>query len=74
MNRPTPAYLDEITAISDQWLRRCNGYPKAGIPISQHGLRIVLGGSSHVTADAHGVISWTAEAGKFTAEPVRASS
>jgi hypothetical protein len=71
VSRPTRSYVDEITSGADQWLRRCNGKPKAGIPVSQHGLRIVLGSSRDVTVDACGVISWTGAAGKFTAEPVR---
>jgi len=71
MNRPTPAYLDEITSGTDRWLRRCNGKPAVGIPVSQHGLRIVLGDSRNVTVDADGVITWTGPAGTFTAEPVR---
>lgn len=71
MSRPSPAYLDEITAVASQWVRRCNGKPAVGKPVSARGLRIVLASSSNVRAEADGTIKWSATAGEFTAEPVR---
>ncbi len=64
-------WLDEITAVSDQWLRRCNGYPRPGILINRHGLRIILAQSADVAVRPDGIITWRAEAGEFAAEPVR---
>lgn len=69
--RYSAEWLDQITAVADQWLRRCNGQPKAGIPINRHGLRIVLAASQNVAVSATGVITWRAQSGEFTAEPVR---
>lgn len=71
MTPPTAAYLDEITGIAEQWLRRCNGQPEAGKPVSARGLRTVLASSKNVRVKADGTIMWTAAAGQFSAEPVR---
>lgn len=71
MMRPTADYLDEITAVSEEWRRRCNGQPQAGVPMSARGLRIVLASSSDVRANKGGVISWTSSGQRFTAEPVQ---
>jgi hypothetical protein len=71
VKRPTAAYLDEITGIAEQWLRRCNKQPAEGRPVSARGLRIVLASSWDVRADKDGTITWSAAAGKFSAEPVR---
>lgn len=70
MNRPAPDYLDQITAVAERWVRRCNGQPAVGIPVSARGLRIVLAGSSDISAEESGVISWTSSARRFTAEPI----
>jgi hypothetical protein len=71
MNRPFSAqWLDEITGVSDQWLRRCNGQPESGLPINRHGLRLVLATSKNVAADPDGTITWTVDGRKFTAEPI----
>lgn len=64
-------WLDEITGVSDQWLRRCNKHPKDGILINRHGLRIILAQSADVSVRENDVIAWRAQAGEFTAEPVR---
>lgn len=71
IRRYSAEYLDEITSVSDQWLRRCNGQPGPGVPINRHGLRIVLASSADVAVRPNGVITWRASAGAFSAEPVR---
>jgi len=52
-----------------QYLRRCNGQPAAGIPVSGRGLDIILAGSKDVRRADDGRISWTSSGRKFTAEP-----
>jgi hypothetical protein len=71
VNRPGYADLLDYTVGVERWLRRCNGQPAAGIPISSRGLGIVLAGSSDVERGADGTISWTSAGRRFTAEPVR---
>lgn len=71
MKRPPIEYLDDITSTADQWLRRCNGLPAAGIPVSRGTLRAVLASSGNVSANDNGVITWIGDAGQFTAEPVQ---
>lgn len=72
MMRPDADYLNEITSVSEEWRRRCNGKPEAGIPMSRRGLRIVLASSSDVSANGNGVISWSGAGRCFTAEPISA--
>lgn len=72
MTRHYPAqWLDEITAVSGQWLRRCEGEPKAGMPVNRHGLRVVLGQSDSIVVEPDQTITWHFGGRKFTAEPVR---
>lgn len=54
------------------YLRRCNGQPAGGIPISSRGLDIVLAGSKDVQRAADGTVRWTSAGRRFTAEPVPA--
>lgn len=54
-----------------RYLRRCNGQPAAGIPISERGLDVVLASSKDVRESGDGRISWTSGGRRFTAEPVR---
>lgn len=65
--------IEHVERISDaeRWIRRCNGQPEDGIPISRQGLLIVLGTSRNIRADEASTITWTAAGREFTAEPVR---
>jgi hypothetical protein len=71
MTRPYSAeWLDEITAASGLWRRKCNGHPDGGMPVDRHGLRIALGQSDRVAKGPDGLITWYVGGRKFTAEPV----
>lgn len=69
--RPDPETLNEITAVAEKWLRRCNGFPDEGILIGRAGLRVIVSMGESVAADSHGAITWWVNKRKFTAEPVR---
>lgn len=56
---------------SQSYLRRCNGQPAAGVPVSGRGLDIILASSKDVQRGDDGTISWTSAGRRFTAEPVR---
>ena len=71
MNHPDESYLNEITGVSEEWRRRCNGQPAAGIPMSARGLRIVLASSADISTSGNGVISWASNGRRFTADPFR---
>lgn len=71
MTPPTAAYLDEIIGVAEQWLRRCNGKPAAGAPVSADRLRVVLANSRNVRTKDDDTIVWSGPAGEFTAKPVR---
>lgn len=66
------AYLDEITAGAEQWIRRCHGQPAAGIRVRRADLRTVLAASDDVHRDDRGWIAWRGGGQEFTAEPVPA--
>lgn len=70
MNRPDPAFLDQITAAAPTWLRRCNGRPSEGIATSPAALRTVLAASTDVARDRQGRITWRGAGRIFTAEPI----
>jgi hypothetical protein len=71
VTRHDPAVLDEITAVAEKWLRRCNGQPAEGILIDRATLRAVLAASAAVRVGPGGVVSWRSDGRGFTAEPVR---
>lgn len=76
MNRPAAEYLDDILSVAEKWLRRCNGHPADGIPVSRQDLRTVLLASTDVHLDEKDRIAWRAggpmsiDNRTFTAEPV----
>lgn len=70
MTRPTAAELEQLIATAEKWLRRCNGKPAEGIPVSGAQLRAVLDTSPGVRFDRQGRIAWRGDGRAFTAEPV----
>jgi hypothetical protein len=71
MRRPDPARLDEITAVAEKWLRRCNSQPPEGVLTSRADLRAVLAASTDVAVYDDGTIIWVGAGRQFSAEPVR---
>lgn len=77
MTEPHITDLRQATAGTEKWLRRCNGQPADGIPVTRADLLTVLAASTDVRIDERGVISWaaprilTTRDRRFTAEPVR---
>lgn len=71
--RGTAAYLDEITALSDEWIRYCNELPE-GHRVNRDSLRVVLAASQDVHLDAKGRIAWRAGVLQFTAKPAVAEA
>lgn len=67
--RYSAEWLNEITGVSDRWLRRCEDKPERGLPINRYGLRVVLGQSDSIIAEPNGTITWHANGRKFTATP-----
>lgn len=68
---PDPDRLDEITAVAEKWLRRCNSQPPEGVLTGRADLRAVLAFSTDVAVYDDGTIVWTGAGRRFTAEPVR---
>lgn len=57
-----------------QYLRRCNGQPPEGMPVTGYGPGLVPADSKDVRQDSSGRISWTSGGRWFTLDPVAEKS